>query len=66
MKRFEEYCVTIIMGIIMAVSGIVGSYTILYDVVDLYSDQATLGTLIITPVIIYWVVKSIIMRLRKK
>ena len=66
MKRFEEYVITIIMGIIMALTSFAGTYQILYNVVDLYEDQATLGTLVMTPVIIYWVVKSIIIRLKRK
>lgn len=66
MKRFEEVTISIIIGIMMIVSSLVGTYTILYDMVDLYEDQASLGTLIVAPVIIYWVIKSIIIRLRKK
>ena len=66
MKRFEEYVITIIIGIVMIMTSFAGTYQILYNVVDLYEDQATLGTIIATPVIIYWVVKSIIIRLKRK
>lgn len=66
MKRFEEYTITIVIGIIMAMTSFAGTYQILYNVIDLYEDQATLGTLVMTPIIIYWVTKSVIIRLRKK
>lgn len=66
MKRFEEFVITITMAVIMFVTSFVGSYTFLYDVIDLYSDQASLGAIIFMPIAGYWIVKSAILRLKRK
>lgn len=58
LSKIEGIVVTIVLGVILGATSIIGMYVLLYDGMDMYSDQASWITLLYAIAVLYWVIKK--------